>query len=250
MRRMEQNNIIGSLTCCLNLLTLSSQSEESWLTGKVVIKWRELIWCKVHEPMGCTNPSVRMTNQQSPYVKAWSWKGLYWVGFSCAPQKVLNACFKLSFICPILWVRNKPFICSLHTVFKCQGSRDTCVVAPLSNQTSSLARPVVRAHCLYPPSAFAKVLIIHPSYMFKAGGWHLWDYCTDHPGARESCVGVSGAAAITLLLAHREIHLRFWALPLNRVTLCCSGSIFIRQRTDWQQLNTRQYLWVGWRTSK
>lgn len=115
---------------------------------------------------------------------------------------------------------------------------------------TKLARPVVTAHCLYPPSAFAKVLIIHPSYMFKPGGWHLWDYCTDHPGARESCVGVSGAAAITLFLAHREIHLRFWALPLNRVTLCCSGSIFIRQRTDWQQLNTRQYLWVGWRTSK
>lgn len=104
------------------------------------------------------------------------------------------------------------------------------------------------------PPTSAAVLIIHPCYMSKA--WWVASVWPPHgsgaPRGRENHVPehrelqLDDASHPT----HHEIHLGWRRSPLeSRDPVHVAAEKFMRQQTDWQQLNNPQYLWVQWSSS-
>lgn len=92
--------------------------------------------------------------------------------------------------------------------------------------------------------------------MFKASGVYLtnahirFDAEQDNPASvhHDLQLGSAHYTSPPLPPSHKSA----WdsgALPSNTVTPHCVGSKFMRQLTDWQQLNIREYLWVQQRIS-
>lgn len=99
-------------------------------------------------------------------------------------------------------------------------------------------------------------IIIHQRHVFKADDVYVTNAHISFNAEQDNPVSMHheqklGSAHYTSPPLS-PLHKSAWdsgALLLNTVTLHCVGSKFMRQLTDWQQLNIAEYLWVQRRIS-